>query len=277
MGEPELPIEDVQRFAPALVRAAAMMARLRDRDGGCPWDQAQTFETIAPYTIEEAYEVADAIARMDHGELKGELGDLLFQVLFHARMAEEAGLFDLSAVADGLTNKMVRRHPHVFEATGVRSADDQVHAWEAQKAEERAQANPNASVIDGVAQALPALARAEKLTRRAARIGFDWPDADAVLIKLEEELGELSAARLKGAQEEVAEELGDVLFVIANLARKLEVDPEAALRSANVKFERRFRVVEAKAKAAGAGDLETLERFWQEAKRAERAGQIQSD
>lgn len=257
----------------SLLTAAAVMARLRDRQKGCAWDLAQSFRTIAPYTIEEAYEVADAIDREAMGDLCDELGDLLFQVLFHARMAEEAGAFTLSDVADGLVRKMVRRHPHVFGDEPQRSADQQIQAWEALKAQERAGRAEDDSVLSGVAHTLPALARAEKLTKRAARIGFDWPTAEAVLDKLDEEVKELCAAHAGGEPDKVHEEMGDVLFVVANLARKLGVDPEHALRDANGKFERRFRHVERRARAAAHGasaPLEVLESYWLEAKRIER-------
>jgi MazG family protein len=263
----------VAGFGPPLIEAAALMARLRTPGLGCPWDLQQTFQTIAPYTIEEAYEVADAIARADHKDLRGELGDLLFQVLFHARLAQEAGLFDLGDVARGLTQKMVHRHPHVFGAPDGRSAADQVQAWEDIKAKERVQADSSASVLDGVAKALPALARAEKLTKRAARIGFDWAEPGEVLAKLDEELAELRVAQDAADQANIHEEIGDALFVMANLARKLGVDPEAALRDANAKFERRFRHVEQRANqhpGETSPGLEELEAFWAEAKRIER-------
>ncbi len=259
------------RAAEALV---ALMARLRDPAEGCPWDRAQTFETIAPYTIEEAYEVADAIDRGALPELKEELGDLLFQVAFHARLAQEQGAFDFADVAAGLVAKMRARHPHVFAEAEARTAGQQSLAWEALKAEERAAKRPQAGVLDGVARALPALARAEKLTKRAARIGFDWPQPDLVLEKLAEELSELAAARAAGDAQAIQEEMGDVLFAAANLARKLDLDPEDTLRRANAKFERRFRAVEtllAERGLAGAQDLDVLEGLWREVKRAERA------
>jgi len=249
----------------------ALMARLRDPDGGCPWDREQTFETIAPYTIEEAYEVADAIARGAMGDLKEELGDLLFQVVFHSRMAEEQGAFDFADVAEALRDKMIARHPHVFSGGDARSADEQAKAWEAQKAEERAA--KGAGVLEGIAQNLPALLRAEKLTKRAARIGFDWTGAAMVLEKLEEELAELDEARTKADREAMADEMGDVLFVLANLARKLDLDPEECLRRANRKFERRFGHIEQSLRAAhkiGVQPLEELEALWVEAKRIER-------
>jgi tetrapyrrole methylase family protein/MazG family protein/ATP diphosphatase len=247
------------------------MARLRDRERGCPWDREQDFATIAPYTIEEAYEVADAIERRDMAALKDELGDLLFQVVFHARMAEEAELFDFDEVATAITEKMVRRHPHVFGDAEIRSAAAQTEAWEAHKAAEREAKGEAASVLDGVALALPALLRAAKISRRAARIGFDWPDADAVIDKIEEELDEVEDAIDEAAPPAaVEEEIGDLLFAAANLARKLDIDPETALRRATAKFERRFRALEVLAKERGVGpDLDALEALWQEVKTAE--------
>jgi MazG family protein len=250
------------------------MARLRDPQGGCPWDVEQTFATIAPYTIEEAYEVADAIARQDMPALKEELGDLLFQVAFHARMAEEQGAFDFADVAGALAAKMIARHPHVFGDGDDRTAEEQTHAWETLKAQERASKRPGASLLDDVAMALPALMRAEKLTKRAARINFDWPTPEPVLEKLEEELAELAEARAGGNQEAIAEEMGDILFVMANLARKLGVDPEEALRRANAKFTSRFQHIErrlADQGREGPQPLGELEALWVEAKVHERA------
>ncbi len=256
----------------------ALMARLRDGDHGCPWDAQQTFATIAPYTIEEAYEVAEAIERKDMKALKEELGDLLFQVVFHARMAEEAGFFGFADVAEALTAKMTERHPHVFGERDMRSAEEQTRAWETLKAEERAKKSVSsgapASLLDDVAMALPALMRAEKLTKRAARINFDWPTADQVLEKLDEELGELSEARDHHDHDALTEEMGDILFVVANLARKLNVDPEEALRRANAKFTRRFQYIERKLLErgrTGPQPLEDMEALWLEAKAAERA------
>lgn len=249
-----------------------VMARLRDPRDGCPWDVAQTFATIAPYTIEEAFEVADAIERGDMPSLREELGDLLFQVVFHARLAEEQGDFDFAAVAHGLAEKMRRRHPHVFGTAKVADANAQTTAWEAHKARERAARSEG--VLDGVPVGLPALARAQKLGRRAARVGFDWPDAGAVLDKVAEESGELEAALAarERAPAAVQEELGDLLFTIANLARHLDVDAESALRRASLKFEQRFRALEARLAAAGrtpeqAGPGE-LELLWNEVKEA---------
>jgi MazG family protein len=258
-----------------LDRLLDIMARLRDAEHGCPWDREQNFATIAPYTIEEAYEVADTIARGDMTALKDELGDLLFQVVFHARMAEEEGLFAFADVAASIADKMVRRHPHVFGGAEIGSAAAQTEAWEAHKAAERrarAEASGAAeSVLDGVALALPALLRAEKIQRRAARIGFDWPDALPVLAKLAEEIAELEAALEGGGRDRIEDEMGDILFAAANLARKLDIDPEAALRRATAKFEGRFRRVETlAAKHETAPDLEALEALWQQAKREER-------
>jgi ATP diphosphatase len=236
------------------------MALLRDPERGCEWDVAQDFSTIAPYTIEEAYEVADAIARADMDDLLDELGDLLFQVVFHARMAEEAGLFTFADVARAISDKMEARHPHVF-------ADGVSPGWEVLKAEERA-ARGDGSALDGVALALPALLRAAKLQKRAARSGFDWPDAEGPKSKVAEEIGEIEIA----APEALEEEFGDLLFAVVNWARKRGIDPEAALRAANAKFERRFRAMEAAAgETFAALDLEAQEALWQQVKRGEAA------
>jgi MazG family protein len=262
----------LSRNAEATQAVLDVMAKLRSPDGGCPWDLEQSFATIAPYTIEEAYEVADAIERQDMSALKEELGDLLFQVAFHARMAEEQGAFDYADVANALAAKMIERHPHVFGADkDNRTAEQQTVAWEAMKAEKRE--SSGASLLDDVPMALPALMRAEKLTKRAARINFDWPTPDEVLAKLDEELGELKEARASGDQEALAEEMGDLLFVMANLARKLKVDPEDALRRANAKFTRRFQYIEralAEQGRTGPQPLDDMEALWLEAKRAER-------
>jgi ATP diphosphatase len=249
-----------------------IMIRLRDPEHGCPWDREQDFSTIAPYTIEEAYEVADAIERGDKAALKDELGDLLFQVVFHARMAEEEGLFAFDDVAAAISEKMVRRHPHVFGDAVIASVAAQNEAWEAHKAAERQRVSGGAdSVLDGVALAFPALLRAAKIGRRAARIGFDWPDARAVIPKLVEEIAEIEAELADGAQhEKVEDEVGDLLFAVAQLARKLDVEPETALRRATAKFERRFQDVEKLAAERGIGrDLDALERLWQQVKREE--------
>ena len=265
--------ETLARNARASQAVLDVMARLRDPHNGCPWDIEQNFATIAPYTVEEAYEVADAIEREDMPALKEELGDLLFQVAFHARMAEEQGAFDFADVAQALADKMIDRHPHVFrEAGDGRSAEQQTVAWETLKAEKRA-AKGAPSLLDDVAMALPALMRAEKLTKRAARINFDWPTPEPVLEKLEEELAELKEARASGDQEHIAEEMGDILFVMANLARKLKVDPEEALRRANAKFTRRFQYIETKLTEqgrTGPQPLDDMEALWLEAKRAEK-------
>ena len=261
-------------------RLLAIMARLRDPQNGCPWDVKQSFQTIAPYTIEEAYEVAGAIEQNDMAALKDELGDLLLQVVFHARMAEEAGHFAFDDVAGAIGDKMVSRHPHVFGDHEAATADDVKLTWEAQKEVERRAKAGNGeplSALDGVTSALPALLRAEKLQKRAARVRFDWPDVEQVFDKLDEELGEIREEIDKGRDpDRLEDEVGDLLFVVANLARHLKVDPETALRRANAKFERRFRAMEAALEALGekAEDqtLDTLEDLWQAAKRAERTG-----
>ena len=263
---------DALSHLPPLERLRAIMARLRDPVTGCPWDVAQDFATIAPYTIEEAYEVADAIERQAWNELKGELGDLLFQSVFHARMAEEAGLFDLDDVATAIADKMIARHPHVFgDESNAKSADQQVADWESVKAAERA-AKAKGGVLDDVALGLPALTRAEKLQKRAARVGFDWPDIDMVIDKIAEEARELAEARATLPQDKIAEEMGDLLFVMANLARHLKVDPEDALRRANTKFTRRFAFIEAELAKQGKrpdeSDLAEMDALWDSAKRA---------
>lgn len=238
-------------------RLLAIMARLRG-PGGCPWDQAQDFDSIAPYTIEEAYEVADAIARGDMADLRDELGDLLLQVVFHARIAEEAGHFAFADVVEAIAAKMERRHPHVFGDARAETPEAVVAGWEAIKAAEK----PRESVLDGVAKALPALLRAEKLSKRAAQTGFDWPDAEGARAKLAEEMAELAAA---DGRAERLEEAGDLLFAAVNWLRKLDIDPEAALRAACDKFERRFRAIE---QSPGFADLPLAakERLWRAAK-----------
>ncbi|MGP1283093.1 MAG: nucleoside triphosphate pyrophosphohydrolase [Parasphingopyxis sp.] len=258
------PSRPEDRLGDRISRLAAIMERLRDPETGCPWDVEQDFGSIAPYTIEEAYEVADAIGRDDMAALKDELGDLQLQVVFHARMAEEAGHFALSDVLDGISDKMVRRNPHVF---GPEADDgDAGPGWEAIKEAERAEKGGN-SALDGVATALPALLRAEKLQKRAARTGFDWPDASGPRAKIDEELSEAECAK-NDAQR--AEEIGDLLFAVVNWARHLGIDPETALRAANAKFERRFRAMEKQAGPGFSGlSLDEMERLWTAAKRGE--------
>jgi len=258
----------VSRAAEQLEALLTLMRRLRDPQGGCPWDREQTFETTAPYTIEEAYEVADAIARADQDRLCDELGDLLFQVVFHARIAEERGQFDFADVAQGIREKLVRRHPHVF---GTASADEAALrvSWEAHKASERA-ARGARGVLADVPAALPALTRAAKLGKRAGRVGFDWDGAAGVRAKIAEELAELDRAAEAGGKDQIAEELGDLLFTIANWARHVDLDAEQALRSASLKFERRFDCMESQALRAQLR-LETLsaaqwEQLWSAAK-----------
>jgi ATP diphosphatase len=246
------------------------MAALRDPETGCSWDKEQDFTTIAPYTIEEAYEVRAAIGSGDPAVLKDELGDLLFQVVYHARMAEERGWFKFDDVAEAITGKMIRRHPHVFGEETARSAAAQTAAWEIQKANERAGLAQHGA-LDGVATALPALRRAQKLTSRAARVKFDWPDAEAVLEKLDEEVAELKAELGEAKPERIADELGDLLFVLVNLARKLGQDAESCLEGANAKFIRRFGRVEALLAARGKtprdSTLEEMEDLWTQAKK----------
>lgn len=253
-------------------RLLEIMRRLRDPETGCPWDLEQTFATIAPYTIEEAYEVSDAIEREAWDELKGELGDLLFQSVFHAQMAAEAGLFTFDEVADGMSDKMVARHPHVFgDESRDKSADQQTRDWETIKAAERA-AKAESGVLDGVALGLPALLRAVKLQKRAARVGFDWPTTDEVMDKLREEMDELRQAEDDAHR---FEEFGDLLFVMANLGRHMGIDPEAALRAANAKFTRRFRAIEAALADQGRrpedSDLQEMDSLWDAAKAVEKA------
>lgn len=259
-------------------RLLAIMAALRTPDTGCPWDLAQDFATIAPYTIEEAHEVADAISRGNMDDLKGELGDLLFQTVFHARMAEEAGDFSFDDVADAIADKMESRHPHVFGTqAGIDSADAQTLNWENQKARERAAKAVSEgrapSALDGVALGLPALTRAEKIQKRAARVGFDWSETPPVIAKVHEELAELEVEIGSGDAARQAEELGDLLFAVANMARHLGHDPEAALRQATAKFERRFHAVEAAVRAEGRdladATLSEMDEHWNAAKRME--------
>jgi ATP diphosphatase len=250
-----------------------LMRRLRDPRSGCPWDLEQNFDTIVPYTIEEAYEVADAVQRRRYDELKDELGDLLFQVVFHAQMASEAGLFDFEDVVRTIVDKMTRRHPHVFGDAKVADAEEQTRAWEALKARERAEKDQQGSVLDQVPLALPALSRAAKLQKRAARQGFDWPQTAPVVNKIREELEELQAELDSGDRERQEEELGDLLFSCVNLARHLELDPEHTLRRANEKFARRYRALEAyfqsRNQTPNAATPEQLEAAWSEIKHKE--------
>ena len=266
----------------AIEALITLMARLRDPQRGCPWDLEQTFASIAPFTVEEAYEVADAIERGEHARLRDELGDLLFQVVFHARMAEERGWFDFAQVAESIHAKLVRRHPHVFAGAAI-EAQHLPREWEAQKAREREQAAGelgDRSALAGVPKALPALMRAAKLGRRAARVGFDWPDARGSHAKVVEELGELDRAMAGTDPQAVEEELGDLLFAIVNLSRHLKIDAEGALRRASDKFTRRFAHVETRVHDehggwgdAGQGEehipLAVLDRYWDEAKQSE--------
>ena len=247
-----------------------VMQSLRDPQDGCPWDLKQDFASIAPYTVEEAYEVADAIAREDFAALKDELGDLLFQVVFHSRMAEEAGLFDFEAVAAAISDKMTRRHPHVFGDADARAAGPQEGSWEAIKAHER-RAHGDTSALAGVARALPALKRAEKLGARASTVGFDWPDRKGVRDKIREELDELEQAVGSREPEAIEEEFGDLLFAVVNLARHLQIDPEKALTAGNYKFERRFRDMEIAIADSGKTfkehSLESFDQEWRAAKK----------
>ncbi|THG83368.1 nucleoside triphosphate pyrophosphohydrolase [Pseudomonas sp. A-1] len=264
-----------------------LMARLRDPQYGCPWDLKQDYASIVPHTLEEAYEVADAIERGDFAHLPGELGDLLFQVVYYSQLGREEGRFDFARVVDGITRKLIRRHPHVFPDGDLYGAPDLPRLaeaairqrWEEIKAEERAEqvaAPEQLSLLDDIPQALPALSRAAKLQKRAAQVGFDWPAPLPVLDKLQEELDEVLEAMAEGDQAHIAEEVGDLLFVAVNLARHLKVEPEAALRAANRKFERRFRFIEQALRAAGKAmddcPLEELDALWGEAKRQEREG-----
>lgn len=254
----------------SIERLRAIMAALREPGRGCPWDLEQTWATIAPHTLEEAYELADAIERGEPAQVRDELGDLLFQVVFQSRIAEEQGLFDLDAVATAISDKLERRHPHVFGSATIGSAAEQTAAWEQHKAAERLAAGTPAGTLDGVTLGLPALTRAAKLGRRAAAVRFDWNGAADVLGKVQEECGELQGAMASGDQAHVTEELGDLLFSVAQLARHLGTDPEAALRAANAKFERRFRRMESILAAQGRTPREAgqdeLEALWARAK-----------
>jgi MazG family protein len=257
-----------------LDRLLAIMARLRDPERGCAWDLAQTFATISPYTVEEAYEVADAIERGDLADLRDELGDLLLQVVFHARMAEEQGNFDFADVVRAIGDKMVRRHPHVFGEAVYGSPAEQKVGWEGFKAAERQAKGRIESLLDDVPVGMPALTRAVKLSKRAAGVGFVWPTAEEVLAKLHEEVAELEAEIEVGDLAKAREEIGDVLFVVANLARALQVDPEDALRATNAKFVRRFRHIERRLAERGRSpelsDLAEMDALWDEAKAAEK-------
>lgn len=260
--------------AAAIDRLLALMARLRNRENGCPWDLEQTFATIAPYTIEEAYEVADAIERNDLHALRDELGDLLFQVVFHARMAEEQNVFAFGDVVQAICEKMERRHPHVFGEAQVTSAAEQTVAWEEHKRRERA-AKQHASVLHDVPIGLPGLTRAVKLGKRASSVGFDWHSSAGAFDKAEEELHEIRAAvETNASTDELADEIGDLLFGIANVCRHLKIDPEEALRRTNAKFERRFGHIEQRLAEQGRGPadstLEEMDKLWDEAKGRER-------
>ena len=253
-----------------------IMARLRDPQGGCPWDRKQTYATIVPYTLEEAYEVADSIQRGDMGELRDELGDLLFQIVFYSQIAREEGHFDFNEVARGICDKMIRRHPHVFADAQYRDDRQLRQAWEQQKAEERAQRSDTEapSQMAGVARALPALIRAEKLQKRAARVGFDWPEAQGAMDKIHEELVEVQAEMEEDDRTGLQDELGDLLFAMVNLVRLLGMDAEQTLSRANEKFERRFRAMEKSLQGAGHQDLnqlslEELDEAWEAVKRSE--------
>lgn len=270
-------IETKMRPARDISRLLEIMAALRDPDTGCPWDKDQTFATIAPYTIEEAYEVAEAIQHDDMTGLNDELGDLLLQVVYHARIAEEAGHFSFGDVVFAITDKMIRRHPHVFGSAEARAAGPAKGMWERIKADERAAVRKGErppSALDSVPFALPALTRAVKIQKKAARVGFDWPESEPVIAKVREEVEEIERALGDGASEEkTAEEIGDLLFAAANLARHLNIDPEQALRAGNAKFERRFREIEARLALKGidvaAASLDEMEDEWQAVKRGE--------
>jgi nucleoside triphosphate diphosphatase len=257
----------------AIDELLAIMARLRDPREGCPWDVEQTFATIAPYTIEEAYEVADAIERNDPRQLCDELGDLLLQVVFHSQMAREAGLFEFEDAVRAISDKLRRRHPHVFGADKIASATEQTRAWESHKARERGAGQGDVSALDDIPLGFPALTRAAKLGKRAAGVGFDWPDWRGAREKIDEELTELDEATAAAqAPERISAEIGDLLFAVVNLARHFAVDPEAALRASNERFSRRFRHVEASVRASGRSlgelDLAALDALWNEAKKA---------
>jgi len=257
-------------------RLREIMARLRDPEGGCPWDLEQDFRTIAPYTVEEAYEVADAIERGDFDDLRDELGDLLLQVVFHAQMAQERGLFAFDDVAAAICDKLVRRHPHVFGDAAFRDSAEQTRAWDAIKAAERAKKQNAGGVLDGIPVAMPALSRARKLGKRASEVGFDWPDASGPRAKIEEEFAELEAALAGGEDRAAIEaEFGDLLFAVVNYGRHLGIDPEEALRGTNARFTARFRYVERALAAQGLSfseaGLARMDELWESAKANERS------
>ena len=271
--------EEATIDTPDITQLLEIMARLRDPESGCPWDCAQDFSTIAPYTIEEAYEVADAIQHGDPGELRDELGDLLFQVVFHARMAEEQGAFEFGDVVAAVCDKMIRRHPHVFGDATIADAEAQAEAWEQAKSRERLEKRRSTSeatsLLDDVPRGMAELQRAVKLQKRAARVGFDWCAPEPVLDKFDEELTELRQAMKSGNMEEMEDELGDLMFVLTNLARQLKIDPAKALRRANAKFELRFRAVEEAAgshAALQAMSLDEMEALWQQVKQRQSEG-----
>ncbi len=256
----------------AINRLLDIMRRLRDPRSGCPWDREQTYRSLVPHTLEEAYEVADAIEQNDLQHLPDELGDLLFQVVFYAQIGREQGRFDFEQVAQGISDKLIRRHPHVFADVAIDTAEEQTRAWEEHKRRERDRkaSSGRAGVLDGVSLALPALVRAAKLQRRAARVGFDWPNVEGVIAKVQEEWAELeSEIRTDAPAERLAEELGDLLFSCVNLARHLDIEPEAALRTANLKFEQRFRYIETELRARGGieqANLQDMDAAWEKAK-----------
>ncbi|MEA2760032.1 MAG: nucleoside triphosphate diphosphatase [Methylobacteriaceae bacterium] len=274
-SQPRVPLAPSRDIA----RLIEIMAALRHAENGCPWDLQQDFSSIAPYTIEEAYEVADAIERGDLGDLKDELGDLLLQVVFHARMAEELGKFDFGAVVEAITSKLLRRHPHVFGGLRRHSPAEVAGLWSRIKEEERQarRVPPSPSLLANVPVALPALTRALKLQEKAANVGFDWNDPRAVLAKIREEADEIEHALDRGNRREIASEVGDLLFAVVNLARHAGADPEATLRQTNAKFERRFQFIEEKlanqGRAPAQASLEEMDKLWDEAKAAERAAE----
>ncbi|MGO4571677.1 nucleoside triphosphate pyrophosphohydrolase [Microvirga sp. 2TAF3] len=278
--------------SPDIARLLEIMAALRTPETGCPWDLEQNFESITPYTLEEAYEVVDAIERGDLGDLRDELGDLLLQVVFHARMAEEQGAFAFQDVVEAITRKLIRRHPHVFGDTRGLSPDEVKHLWDEIKREEKAErqatrektglpSDPEGSgFLSGIPTALPALTRAQKLTAKAAKVGFDWPETTQVIDKIHEELDEVKEAAASGSRDRIEDEIGDLLFAATNLARHYGVDPESALRRTNAKFERRFRAIEDTLKQQNKpleeATLDEMEKLWVEAKLAEREPGVSS-